>query len=62
MGEVYGKPIMTNLPPDLGKSIFEQILNSKPMSEEKRRAKVKAAIEKIKNAMNFLFSEKAVRG
>jgi len=24
----YGKPSMTNLPPELGKRIFEQILNS----------------------------------
>ena len=35
MGAIrYGKPSMTNLPYELGKSIFEEILNSKPVDQE----------------------------
>ena len=50
MSVSYGKPSLTNLPPELGKRIFEQILNSKPVSDEERRAKTKAAIDRIKKA------------
>ncbi|MBQ6334274.1 MAG: hypothetical protein IJI46_04315 [Erysipelotrichaceae bacterium] len=35
MSEIrYGKPNMNNLPYELGKSIFEEILNSKPVDRE----------------------------
>ncbi|MBR1598058.1 MAG: hypothetical protein IJ661_03980 [Lachnospiraceae bacterium] len=33
----YGKPSMTNLPPDLGKAIFEQILSTPAPDHEKLR-------------------------
>ena len=34
----YGKPCMTNLPPDLGMEIFTQIMNSPRPDLEKMRA------------------------
>ncbi len=35
MSEIrYGKPSMNNLPYELGKSIFEEIMNSKPVDKE----------------------------
>ena len=35
MGKIrYGKPSMTGLPYELGRSIFEEILNSKPVDQE----------------------------
>ena len=34
----YGKPCMTNLPPDLGKEIFRQIRSSPRPDLEKMRA------------------------
>ena len=34
----YGKPCMTNLPPDLGVEIFKQIMNSPRPDREKMRA------------------------
>ena len=46
MAIIYGKPSMTDLPPELGRRIFEQIRSSKPMSDEERAARSKAAIEK----------------
>ena len=50
MSEIrYGKPNMNNLPYELGKEIFEEILNSKPVDKEARHRKVeefkKKAIE-----------------
>lgn len=50
MSVTYGKPSLTGLPPDLGKRIFEQILNSKPMSDEERAARSKAANDRLKKA------------
>ena len=47
MATVYKKPSLTNLPPDLGKSIFEQILNSKPMSDDERRRITNEEISRI---------------
>lgn len=50
MAIVYGKPSMTDLPTELGRRIFEQIRNSKPMSDEERAARSKAALERLKKA------------
>ena len=50
MAVIYGKPSMTDLPPQLGKRIFEQIRNSKPMSDEERADRSKAALERLKKA------------
>ena len=50
MAIVYGKPSMTDLPPKLGRRIFEQIRNSKPMADEERAARSKAALERLKKA------------
>lgn len=50
MAVIYGKPSMTDLPPELGKRIFEQIRNSKPMSDEERADRSKAALERLKKA------------
>ena len=50
MAVTYGRPSMTDLPPELGRRIFEQIRNSKPVSDEERESITKAAIEKIKKA------------
>ena len=58
MDKVYGKPCLTDLPPELGKRIFEQILNSEPMSEEYRKAMVKEEIDKIKKARNHCNDKK----
>lgn len=43
----YAKPCMTNLPPELGKSIFTQILNT-PAPDRK---KMKAESAKLLKAM-----------
>lgn len=58
MAVTYGKPSLTGLPPELGRRIFEQILNSKPVSDEERAAITKAAIEKIKKAEEIDLVEK----
>ena len=50
MAVTYGKPSLTGLPPELGRRIFEQILNSKPVTDAERAVKTKAAIERIKKA------------
>ncbi len=34
----YGKPCMTNLPSNLGKAIFQHILNTPPVDDEKMKA------------------------
>jgi len=34
----YGRPCMTNLPPDLGRAIFKHILNTPPVDDEKMKA------------------------
>ena len=41
----YGKPNMNNLPYELGKSIFEEILNS-PKVDRKNRKKESLELEK----------------
>ena len=58
MAVTYGRPSMTDLPPELGRRIFEQIRNSKPMSEEERSERLKTAIERIKKAEAEELSEK----
>ena len=50
MAVTYGRPSMTDLPPELGRRIFAQIRNSKPMSDAEREERLKAAIERIKKA------------
>ena len=50
MAVTYGRPSMTNLPPELGRRIFEQIRNSKPVSDEERAAITRAESERIKKA------------
>ncbi|GEM_PF-2570709 len=50
MAIIYGKPSMTDLPPELGRRIFEQIRSSKPMSDEERAARLKNAVDKIRTA------------
>lgn len=43
----YGKPCMTNLPPELGVRIFKQILNSPRPDREKRRAESKRLLAEM---------------
>ena len=43
----YGKPCMTNLPPELGVRIFKQILNSPRPDVEKMEAECDRLIEKF---------------
>ena len=43
----YRKPSMTNLPYELGKSIFEEILNSKPVDREKTDREVEEFMRKM---------------
>ena len=43
----YGKPRMTNLPPELGAAIFKQILNSPRPDVEKMEAECDRLIEKF---------------
>lgn len=50
MSVTYGRPCMTNLPPELGRRIFEQIFNSKRISDEERAAITKAELERIEEA------------
>lgn len=37
----YAKPCMTNLPPELGRAIFKQMLNSPKPDEDEIEAKVR---------------------
>lgn len=46
----YGKPCMTNLPPELGARIFKQILNSPVPDREKMRAESRRLVEEIVKA------------
>jgi len=58
----YGKPCMTNLPPDLGKSIFKHILNTPPVDDEKMKAesaRLTAEMLKILNEETATESENA---
>ena len=52
----YGKPSMTNLPYELGKSIFDEIMNSKPVDRQAMRREAdeleKQIIEARKAAKN----------
>ena len=43
----YGKPCMTNLPPDLGMEIFTQIMKSPRPDREKRRAESKRLLAQM---------------
>ncbi len=43
----YGKPCMTNLPPELGVAIFKQIMNSPRPDVEKMEAECDRLIEKF---------------
>ena len=57
MSEIrYGKPSMTNLPYELGKSIFDEIMNSKPVDRQAMRREAdeleKQIIEARKAAKN----------
>ena len=54
----YGKPCMMNLPPELGRSIIDQILNSKRVSDEERAAITKAEIERMEEAGRKLREQK----
>ena len=48
----YGKPNMTNLPTDLGKAIFKQILETPKADEdtlERETKKVEEAMIKVRN-------------
>ncbi len=50
MGNIkYGKPIMTNLPKELGKRIFEQMDKSTPDREEMERKSLEFKL-KVLNA------------
>ena len=46
----YGKPNMNNLPYELGKSIFEEILNSKPVDREAIKKEVEETKQRIYKA------------
>ena len=51
----YGKPDMTNLPPKLGRAIFDQILSTPKPDEEKineEAKKVEAEMIKIREREN----------
>ena len=62
MGEKrYGKPSMTNLPYELGKSIFEEIDNSPRVDREAIRKEVEAFEKRVieirkKNYLNKLMN------
>ena len=43
----YGKPNMNNLPYELGKSIFEEILNSKPVDRDAIKKEVVETKQRI---------------
>lgn len=43
----YGKPSMTNLPYELGKAIFEEIDNSKPVDKIKRKKEANDFIKRV---------------
>ena len=43
----YGKPCMTNLPPDLGMEIFTQIMNSPRPDLEKMNAECDRLLKKF---------------
>ena len=48
MSEIrYGKPNLNNLPHKLGKAIFEEILNSKPVDRKKQQDKVEELKKKM---------------
>ena len=56
MSEIrYGKPSMNDLPYELGKSIFDEILNSKPVDREaidKECAEIKKEIFAARERMS----------
>jgi hypothetical protein len=47
----YGKPCMTNLPPELGRAIFNQILNSPKPDYDAMEKKARALEEEMLKVM-----------
>ena len=50
----YGKPCMTNLPPELGKSIFRQILTAPVPDERKLRASCRQILARLEKRIRQL--------
>ncbi len=53
----YGKPCMTNLPPKLGRMIFNEILNAPPFDDSKLRAKNKRLISTLAKRIDAMNNE-----
>lgn len=47
----YGKPCMTNLPPELGRQIFSEILNAPKPDPRIMEEKVRAAKEELRKQL-----------
>ncbi|MBR0458202.1 MAG: hypothetical protein IJJ26_03100 [Victivallales bacterium] len=43
----FPKPCMTNLPPELGRRIFEAILNPPPFDQTKRQKRVERGMREL---------------
>ena len=55
----YGKPCMTNLPPELGREIFRQILASEPLDRRKMEPYCRQVLARIERRMEQLKCEAA---
>lgn len=53
----YGKPNMTNLPPELGRAIFEQMLNTPPSDLKKMKEEADMLEKKMKEEMEKYLNE-----
>ena len=53
----YGRPCMTNLPPKLGRMIFDEILNAPPFDDSKLRAKNRRLISKLAKRIHAMNDE-----
>ena len=47
----FGKPCMTNLPPELGRQIFDEILNTPKPDPRIMEEKVRAAKEELRKQL-----------
>ena len=53
----YGKPCMTNLPPELGREIFQQIRAMKPVDERKLQASNRRVLARLEKRIAQLQQE-----
>lgn len=53
----FGKPCMTNLPPELGRQIIDEILSAPPTDRKPMQEKSRKTVGELKRKMNSIKTE-----